>query len=194
MNPVFSFTVWADTPHGRNVAEGSLRQIPYVEAVKEGADWVYYFDADEYADFSMVDFKSNVETYLFRLFDFYITKDDVDDNYLDRKYMGPEYRDIHMLFKVNGHIRFNQRIPTGYGRKLGLGGYVKHYGKAISVEQWDETCKYYINHRWNGGVNNMLLQRWKDRIGKAIHDKSDFGEELITWEDRKDSEKIKRMG
>lgn len=185
--------VWATTPGGRSHAEGSLRQLPYVEAVKEGADWVYYFDADEYADFSLVDFNSNVETYIFRLFDYYITEDDIDDHYLTRPNMGPEYRDIHMLFKVNGRINFRSRIPNGFSGPVALGGYVKHYGKAISVEEWDKTCEYYINNRWCGGVSNMLLQRWKNRIGKAIHTESDFGEPFITWNDRFDTSKIKLM-
>lgn len=185
--------VWATTPKGRNNAEGSLRQLPYLEAVKRGADWVYYFDSDEYIDFSEVDFDSKVETYFFRLFDFYITKDDIDDDYLDREFMGPEYRDIPMLFKVRPNIRFQQRIPTGIGGPRALGGYVKHYGKAISVEEWEATCKYYINNRWSGGVSNMLLKRWQARVGKAIHDKSDFDRPLIKWDERFDMKKIVKI-
>jgi glycosyltransferase involved in cell wall biosynthesis len=186
--------VWANTPSGRNVAEGSLRQLPYQAAVKRGADWVYYFDSDEYIDFSLVNFSSNTQTYYFRLFDFYITPEDVDKNYLERQFMGPEYRDIPMLFKVNPKIRFVQRIPQGYGSPIALGGYVKHYGKAISVEEWDKTCEYYVNTRWAGGVSNMLRDRWKGRIGKAIHTKSDFNTELITWDQRFDEDKIIKIG
>ena len=96
--------------------------------------------------------------------------------------MGPEYRDIAMIFKVNPNIKLVSRVPKGRG-KSEFGGYVKHYGKAISVEEWDATCNYYINHRWKD-TNPMLLQRWKDRVGKAIHDRSDFGNDLIKWEDR----------
>lgn len=184
--------VWESTPGGRNRAEGHLRQLPYDEAVKEGAEWVYYFDADEYIDFSLVDLTSNIDTYYFRLFDFCITEEDKNSNYLDRKFMGPEYRDIPMLFKVNGKIKFTQRVPLGHGVKIALGGYVKHYGKAISVEEWDKTCDYYINHRWKG-VSNELYERWKGRVGKAIHTKSDFGRPLITWGERFDVKKIIKM-
>jgi glycosyltransferase involved in cell wall biosynthesis len=184
--------VWESNPIARNRAEGRLRQLPYNEAVKLGANWVYYFDADEYVDFSLVNLDKEVETYFFRLFDFYITNEDVDKDYLERKFMGPEYRDIPMLFKVNNSINFHQRVPSGHGKKMAIGGYVKHYGKAISVEEWDKTCDYYINHRWRG-VSPMLHERWKKRVGKAIHTKSDFDTELITWGDRFNNNKIVRL-
>lgn len=177
---------WNPSPSGRSRAEGLYRQKVYELAVKNGADWVYYFDSDEYVEFADVDFSHN--SYFFRLFDFYITKEDVNDNYLNRVYMGPEYRDIPMLFKVNPNIRFSGRIPSGIGKSV-FGGYVKHYGKAISVEEWDKTCDYYINHRWKG-VNKELLTRWENRVGKAIHEKSDFGRPLITWSDKTDINKI----
>jgi len=65
---------WDFTERGRNTAEGSLRQAAYLEALKMKAAWVYCFDADEYADFSSVDFNDlGVNTYAFRLFNFYIT-------------------------------------------------------------------------------------------------------------------------
>lgn len=193
VSSVIENKIWSNTPNGRNEAEGKLRQLPYLEAVKRGADWVYYFDSDEYIDFSLVDFNSDINTYYFRLFDFYITPEDVNDNYMDRIYMGPEFRDIEMLFKVNGKINFNQRIPMNYSGPKALGGYVKHYGKAISVEEWDKTCNYYINVRWAGGVSNMLKKRWESRVGKAIHTKSDFDRPLITWDERFDENKIVKI-
>jgi glycosyltransferase involved in cell wall biosynthesis len=177
---------WASTPGGRSEAEGKLRHDVYELAVKNGADWVYYFDADEYAEFENLDWTA--DSYYLRLFDFYITEEDKDMNFLDRKYMGPEYRDIPMLFKVNPTLKFKNRIPTGKGISE-FGGYVKHYGKAISVEEWEKTCDYYVNHRWKG-VNQELYERWLNRRGKAIHIKSDFDRELITWDERKDYKKI----
>lgn len=185
--------VWGNTPQARKIAEGRLRQIPYNVAVKLGADWVYYFDSDEYIEWDYVNFNKDIETYFFRLFDFYITKEDVHKSYLERKWMGVEYRDIPMLFKVNPHIKFTGRVPGGLSPKRALGGYVKHYGKAISVEQWNETCQYYINYRWKT-VNEKLHKRWLNRIGKAIHEKSDFGRDLITWEERKTSKKLVKIG
>jgi glycosyltransferase involved in cell wall biosynthesis len=67
---VFRGKTWATTPWGRQVAEGELRQIPYEEAVRNNADWVYCFDADEFADFDDIDF--TIDAYRLRLFDFYI--------------------------------------------------------------------------------------------------------------------------
>lgn len=182
---------WESNPRQREREEGRPRQLLYERAKLSDADWVYYFDADEYATFDFVDFASSV--YHFRLFDFYITEKDVNDDYLTRKYMGPEYRDIPMLFNVkeNPKLFFNQRIPRNIAKSV-LGGYVKHFGKAISVDHFDETCQYYINHRWNG-INESLLNRWKGRIGKAIHTKSDFDNELIEWNDRFNEQKIRKL-
>jgi hypothetical protein len=173
---------WDPTPQGRSRAEGMPRQKLYEYAKKEGADWVYCFDADEYIVPVDMDFKA--DTYYFRLFDYYITPSDVHENYLDRKWMGPEYRDIPMLFNTECNIQFTQRIPRGYGHNLQFGGYVRHYGKAYSVEQWEEDCKYYTEVRWKDRQPE-LRQRWLDRKGKAIHTESDFGRELITWDQRK---------
>ena len=179
---------WDPTPQGRNKAEGTLRQQVFKYARDQAnADWVYYFDSDEYAYFENIDFTA--DCYYFRLFDFYITEEDKDKHYLQREWMGPEYRDIPMLFKATQQLLFEQRIPLNRGRTA-FGGYVKHYGKAISVEEWDKTCNYYINHRWNGGIHNSLLERWKSRVGKAIHTVSDFNRPLIRWEERNNTSKI----
>lgn len=182
---------WASDPKGRNKAEGQLRQAVYNLAVKNGAGWVYYFDADEYVypDLDKIDFKA--DSYSFRLFDFYITEEDKDIHFLQREWMGPEYRDIPMLFKVHPTLHFTQRVPKNYGKPK-LAGFVKHYGKAISIEEWDKTCEYYVNHRWKD-ISPELQQRWKDRIGKAIHTESDFGRLLIKWEDRMDPNKIIKL-
>jgi glycosyltransferase involved in cell wall biosynthesis len=184
---------WDSTPQGRSLAEGSLRQMAYNQAVKQGADWVYCFDADEYLEFNPIPHPNNFDTLYFRLFDFYITPEDINHNYLKRQFMGCEYRDIPMMFKVSNSINFRARIPYGHGNNLGFGGYIKHYGKAISIEEWENTCKYYVNYRWKN-MDEELLERWKKRIGKAVHTKSDFGTELITWEERKDEDKIIKIG
>lgn len=181
---------WANTPKGRALAEGQLRTAVYKSAVEAGADWVYYFDSDEYVYFDeTLDLENATSnSYFFRLFDFYITEEDKEQHYLERKWMGPEYRDIPMLFKVDPEGIFRSRVLTTH-RNPKFGGYVKHYGKAISVEEWEKTCEYYINYRWKTG-HSELLKRWKERVGKAIHTMSDFNRPLIQWDERKNEELI----
>ena len=184
--------VWANDPAGRNRMEGIGRQIPFEEARKNGADWVYYFDADEYAEIDRATLlldDPEMNGYRMRLLDAYITPEDAEKPFTERKWFGPEYRDILMWIRVTEQVRFGQREPRGVLPEIGLSGYVKHYGKAISLEEWDKTCEYYATVRWPG-VRNDLAKRWADRKGKAIkHDmKSDFGNPLIQWEDRKTKE------
>jgi glycosyltransferase involved in cell wall biosynthesis len=175
-------TEWASDPHGRNQAEGNLRTVAYKEALKDNPDWVYCFDADEFADFDGIDWKA--DAYKLRLFDFYITEEDKHLSYKDRQWMGEEYRDILMLFRASPLIKFFQRqprIPEYYN--VVQGGWVKHYGKAVSIEEWEKTCDYYINNR-GGSLLPQFTDKWSERKGKAIHTQSDFGNKLIKWEDR----------
>lgn len=172
---------WASDPRGRNEAEG-LRQLPYEMALKNGADWVYCFDADEFADFEGIDFTA--DAYRMKLFDFYITPEDTRLSWRDRKWMGREYREILMLFKAHHRITFHQRQPTGVSGRVETAGWVKHYGKAISIRDWDRRCDYYVKHR-GGSYLPKFRDRWRERKGKAVHTVSDFGTELITWRDRK---------
>ena len=174
---VIEGTLWGTTSVQRRKAEGELRDIIYREALISKPDYIYYFDADEYIYPENLDFK--YDTYSFRLYDFYITKDDVTQNYLHRKFMGPEYRDIIMMFKPTPTTMFTDRQPVGVSKNVGFGGYIKHYGKAISPDEWEKTCDYYINV-FGGHYKN----RWLPRKGKSIHTISSFGNPLITWEDR----------
>lgn len=177
---------WATTPEDRNQAEGELRTIAYHCALSYGADWVYCFDADEFAYLKSKDglFNSGIDAWRFRLYDFYITKDDVETPWYLRRYMGREYRDILMLFRADPNIIFYQREPNLLpDYKIGLAGDVKHFGKAISVEHWEETCQYYIKNR-GGYFLPKFTDKWKSRIGKAIHTQSDFNTPLITWDER----------
>ncbi len=119
-----------------------------------------------------------------RLLNFNITRADSHLTWQDREWMGPEYRDIIMLFRAGEGVRFKQREPVGVSGNKKLQGYVKHYGKAISIESWESTCDYYIKYF------PRYAKKWIARKGKAIHFISDFGRPLIRWDDRKDSNKI----
>lgn len=58
-------------------------------------------------------------------------------------------------------------------------GYVRHYGKAISVEEWEKTCDYYGKHF------PQYSEKWEKRKGKAVHNGvSDFGNKLISWKEK----------
>lgn len=173
---------WEDNPQKRAMLEGSQRQILYQAALKRKPEWLYYFDGDEFADFDKIDFKA--DAYRLRLFDFYITEEDKHLSWKERKYVGPEYRDILMLFRPHPNIIFKSRVPkvpTGY--KVVRAGWVKHYSKAISIERWEQDCRYYINHL--NEPQKDFKEKWGNRVGKAVHRVSDFGNPLITWEERK---------
>lgn len=181
---------WESQPWERAQAEGKLRQIPYEAAVELGADWVYYFDGDEFLEPAFPGSLSNLieeypsaKAFRFRLFDFYITQEDIGLPWHQRRFIGPEYRDILMLFRVHPAIIFLNREPSCVLPPIQVGGDVRHYGKAISVSHWEETCDYYINHR-GGDLLPQFSVKWRNRRGRAVHTESDFGNPLIRWEER----------
>lgn len=153
--------------------------------VKE-SDYFVYQDADEYLELDMVKLNSlidsGVDAIKMNLWDFYITPQDVDKNYLCREYIGVEYREILFFFRNHKDLKYHvldQRectLPRNY--KTVVYGDVRHYGKGISIDQWEETCDYYINNF------PKYAEKWKKRKGKAIHTVSDFGTKLIKWSER----------
>lgn len=161
------------------IAENTRHRALLLEKV-EG--WCLCFDADERivgGDFPDVE----ADAYTFRLFDGYLTQDAgpyVGGKLADLPRMwGPEYRDIAMLFHKDKakYDRRGQREPTIKGRVEHSGVFVKHYGKCLSVEHWEETCRYYADNfpQWRA--------KWNARKGKAIHKQSDFGRPLYEWDD-----------
>lgn len=190
INGIFKNTKWDSN---RAKAEFQNRQELLTFARKSSNikpdDWFIYMDADERIDF---DFKTleiidkNVSGIKMRLFDFYITEEDKNLKYTKRKWIGPEYRDILFLFKnkyASGYTIPDQRECSLKGGIKILKGFVKHYGKSISIKQWEDTCEYYSKHF------PRYSKKWETRKGKAIHNKSDFGRALIKWED-KEKQKI----
>lgn len=149
-------------------------------------DWFVYIDADERIEYDWTDIynlSSDVIGIRMRLFDFYITKEDVNEPYYNRKYIGPEYRDILIAFRNLPTLRYDtldqREVTLGTEGKVIQEGFVRHYGKAVSVEEWEKTCEYYSKYF------PMYSEKWEKRKGKAIHNKySDFGNELITWDEK----------
>ncbi|MBN2841228.1 MAG: glycosyltransferase family 2 protein [Coriobacteriia bacterium] len=165
-------------------AEYQGRQAVLERALLDEPDWLLYFDADERVevDLSRVPF-SRCDGVAMRLFDFYITEADVDTHYADREWMGPEYRRILMMFRNMrgiGYSHPDQRECTlpAHARVCEIGD-VRHYGKAISVDEWEATCRYYADH-----FPEPYRSKWRARMGKAVHVESDFGRPLVRWEDR----------
>lgn len=168
-------------------AESENRQTILEEAQKYVWDWFIYMDADERLEgFDWYTFDPDYwEAVKFKLFDFYITPEDVDLPYTERQWIGPEYRNILMMFRNYRWTRFqgiDSREPTlRQGRRCLTSGYVKHYGKALSIERFDRKVDYYTSE-----FGGQYKTRWEPRRGKAIkHDyMSDFDTQLIKWSDK----------
>jgi len=151
-------------------------------------DWFVYFDADErlvtgpVGQFWAPFFNVDVKAIACRLYDVYITPNDVSTNYEHRDWVGPEFRTIVMFFRNHPDLRYDtpdQRVVTlpNDRRFVEVAGYIKHYGKGFSVKHWEDTCDYYINHF------PKYAEKWRGRKGKAIKIdmKSDFGNPLISF-------------
>ncbi len=177
---------WESDRQQRSKAEGSHRQLLFNRAKTYYPEWVYVFDADEFVEFKEgLDLKNEgIDSYYFRLYDYYITAHDVEKYYKEREYIGPEFREIPMMFRASLDLNFHSRVPKGF-YNIDFGGYVKHYGKATTIEDWDKKCKYYINHLTENQPGNIdISEKWQKRLGKAVHSKSDFFNDLIKWEDK----------
>lgn len=180
---VIQGTQWAKV---RRPEETRHRAIVLEEARRLGYEWALCFDADERLHGKFPEFTA--DGYTFRLFDGYLTEHkqapfDGELASLPRMW-GPEYRDILILFRVSASrfIGDGNRCPLTAGRIERAPMYVKHYGKCISVEQWEETCAYYSTPGWP----DRYRDKWTARMGKAIHTVSDFGQPLMTWNDLMD--------
>lgn len=172
----------------RERAEWRNRQAVLERAQQDAGvdDWFVYFDADERLSFAGnfgLFFEKSIDAIACKLFDIYITPEDVDKPYIEREWVGPEFRTITMFFRNSRALSYSQpdqRIVTlAPNARTVVAGYIKHFGKGLSVEHWEETCDYYIKH-WP-----KYSAKWQLRKGKAVHDfVSDFNNPLIKWSDR----------
>jgi len=177
----------------RSWEETANRRILLTRAKLYNPDWIFYSDADER-------FEGNIKGYLLNecpdsvsgikisLFDAYITENDKkpyrpgDALYGFRRYFGIEQRDILMVWRnqpsVN-YIMHDSREPQGIRGEIITKFYCQHYGKSLSIKQWEDTCSYYSDNFPAYSV------KWEARKGKAIHNKSDFDTDLLEWDDVK---------
>ncbi len=173
--------------------ETANRHMLLAAAKEYNPEWLFYCDADER-------FEGNIRNYLLHecptdvngikisLFDAYITKNDMKpirrgDKLFDfRQYFGREKRDILMIWRNMTGVDFlvsDARPPQNVQPEIITKFYCQHYGKSLSVEHWDETCRYYMNYF------PKYSEKWRERLGKAIHNETDFGTELMLWKEVK---------
>lgn len=165
----------------RPAEETRHRALLLARAQQAGAAWCWCFDADERLVGDLPDLTA--DAYRFRLFDGYLAEG-YDKPYesgplaLLPRLWGPEYRDILMLFRANRAVFRGRdaREPQIAGRIALAPTRVKHFGKCLSVEHWEETCDYYATH-WP----EPYRSKWAARRGRAVHERSDFGADLYRW-------------
>ena len=178
--------------NARKWEETANRSLIHEYAKRYRPEWFFYFDADERfeGDIKSVttDAFADVDAVRISLLDAYITPADNapyhGGNLLNfREKFGIERRDILMLWRNNGKAKYiypDSREPAGFSRAdTKIAFWCQHYGKAVSIEQWEETCKYYAENF------PMYAEKWKARMGRGVHEKSDFDTELYNWEDAK---------
>jgi hypothetical protein len=183
---------WLPDPDDRIKSE-TFHRYELLQLCKEyNPEWILCADADERIIGDVRGFINSTESeYIdivrISLFDAYITIDDQQPyrrgaNLCDfRSYFGPERRDIIMMWRNNNDITFqgldcrepvfkeSMRVTTAF--------HCQHYGKSLSIEHWEETCRYYIDHF----PYEPYGRKWADRRGKAVHVLSDFSTPLYLW-------------
>jgi len=98
-----------------------------------------------------------------------------------RRFFGPEQRDILMMWRNRLEVIFAKhhgREPGGVER-VQTGLHCQHDGKSLSVDHWEETCDYYMQHF----PFVTYGRKWSDRKGRPIHTQSDFMRPLYEWGD-----------
>jgi glycosyltransferase involved in cell wall biosynthesis len=183
--------VWEQDAGARRLAEGRHRGLLLAMARAQlPHDWTFCFDPDERVTADLRDFAAGLradacDAVRVQLFDAYMTPEDhapyrPGQRLLDfRRFYGPEQRDILMLWRNREEIGFTAgdgRHPRGM-TKVKTALHCQHYGKALSVAQWEETCDYYVKHF----PYETYGKKWMARKGRAIHTESDFGRPLYPW-------------
>ena len=183
---------WERDINARKRAEGRHRGLLLDMArAHMPHDWMFCFDPDERVSGDMRAYLgglgADVDALRVRLFDAYMTPEDNDPYTPDRtlmdfrRFYGPEQRDILMFWRNRETIGFAEgdgRTPRGM-TSVETDLYCQHYGKSLSVDHWEETCDYYIQHF----PYETYGAKWEARKGKAIHTESDFGNPLHEWGD-----------
>lgn len=190
---IVSNASWEEDIEARLIAEGRHRGL-MLQLAREQLphEWMLCFDADERVTGDLRGFLEgpdlgDCEGVRVPLFDAYMTPDDCAPYQSGRallnfrRFYGPEQRDILMLWRNRAQVFFPEqkaRAPGGIER-VQTGLHCQHYGKALSVAHWEETCDYYIRHF----PFETYGRKWQERKGHAIHTQSDFMRPLYEWGD-----------
>jgi hypothetical protein len=188
--PVHLFRAREWSLHGGTFGEGAQRDR-LVHLIRESgrADWVLQLDCDERLcmtqDIQRVAELPDADAVVLPLVDYYITHEDSQDKdpahpERVRSHYGPEVRWTLVLFRPMPRVyvdRGDARDPQGFDVSrvhYESTPVIEHYGKSVSVEQWEEKCRFYAD------LFPVYREKWLSRIGKAVHDDvSDFGGPLI---------------
>ena len=159
-------------------------------------DWVVYFDGDEHLyDFDRSALE-NPHTQIIACpsYDAYVTQEDarLDEwNYAKRlPWVAQEYEFCLYFYRNRPWINFHlpdQRNMSDHATlrawitdpaMIQMEGKILHWGKGLSVRKWEEKCRYYAET-----FGPKYAEKWKARMGKAVHEMSDFGLPLVRWPD-----------
>lgn len=176
----------------RSAEETRHRRILLDVARSLDAEWCLYFDADErvVGDLrtELLGLNKMYHGVRVPLFDAYLSEDLQDNYYHGRlietqRLYGRECRRILMAWRAGAafeYLGLDQREPVpGITCRIFESDHaVAHFGKAISVDQWNATCEYYAKH-----FPEPYASKWASRYGRAIHSTSDFGSELLSLEE-----------
>ncbi|WP_069329134.1 glycosyltransferase family 2 protein [Paenibacillus nuruki] len=187
--------VWESDSEDRLNSETNHRKLLVEFSKNFKPEWLFYADADErfvgdIRGFLLSDKALDIDILRISLFDAYLTPFDSSpfkkgEELLNfRKKFGPERRDIAMIWKSNNpyikYIGKDSREPN-FPENLHIVTkfLCQHYGKSLSIQHWEETCNYYINHF----PYEPYGKKWFERKGKAIHLMSDFDNPLYYWDE-----------
>jgi hypothetical protein len=128
-------------------------------------DWLFLLDSDEFISFDFNALKKNSVITL-DLFDAVITEEDKNGHFLSRKWFEKRSRRIAFAVKcgdfekVTGH----RTLIIKSGRALSEAcGVVRHFGRARSLNKFDEKCDYYTDH-----AIDSYKKKWSARKGNGV--------------------------
>ena len=129
-------------------------------------DWMFLLDSDEFISFEP-DVLNENRVVTLNLYDAVITKDDKDSHFLDRRWFEKSARKITFAVRcgdfkeITGHRTIRVKSGSRFSDPCGV---VRHFGRARSLEKFDEKCDYYVKHAGLGSYK----EKWSARKGNGV--------------------------